>query len=389
MTTPEVAQQPQAADTGPVVSVRDLCKDFRRADGAAVHAVDGVSVDIAPGEFLVLLGPSGCGKTTLLRSIAGLEQPDAGEIRIRDTTVYSSSEGVDLAPERRKISMIFQSYALWPHMTVFQNVVYPLQNAPRPRLPRKEMAERVHHVLDMLGIAPLAKQHPSQMSGGQQQRVALARALVAQQDVILFDEPLSNVDAKVREQLRFELLSMQEEIGFSAIYVTHDQTEAMELADRVAVLRDGRIDQIGEPDEIYTNPQSRYVANFIGTTNEISGTVEDVGAAGEIRVATPIGSIYCAAPDEEFQVSDEVVILGRPERFSLEPFRAAPEGRNTWQVEGVTSMFLGAHSEHVVRLQEETLRIWSPERGAVTRGEKYTLHIPPEAIRVLPVESSE
>lgn len=388
-TSPPKVAHDTPTDTEPVVSVRDLRKCFRRADGTLVNAVDGVSLDIAPGEFLVLLGPSGCGKTTLLRSIAGLEQPDEGQIRIRDRMVYSSQDRLDLAPERRKISMIFQSYALWPHMTVFQNVVYPLQNAPRPRLPKKEMTQRVNHVLEMLGIANLAKQHPSQMSGGQQQRVALARALVAQQDVILFDEPLSNVDAKVREQLRFELLSMQEEIGFSAIYVTHDQTEAMELADRVAVLRDGRIDQIGEPHEIYASPQTRYVANFIGTTNEIAGTVGEVSPTGELRVNTAIGEIFCTVPDGEFQIGDEVLLLGRPEKFTLSAADAPAAGRNTWPVEGVTSMFLGAHSEHVVRLQDQTLRIWSPERGAVSRGKKYTLTIPPEAIRVLAAEEGE
>ncbi|WP_345217958.1 ABC transporter ATP-binding protein [Georgenia halophila] len=364
--------------------MRDLRKEFRRADGSAVRAIDGVSLDVAPGEFVVLLGPSGCGKTTLLRSIAGLEQPDSGAIHIRGVPVYSSDDVIDLAPERRKISMIFQSYALWPHMTVFQNVVYPLKNAPRPRLSKTEMTERVSYVLDLLGIGQLAGQHPGQMSGGQQQRVALARALAPQQDLILFDEPLSNVDAKVREQLRLELLSMQAEIGFSAIYVTHDQTEAMELADRVAVLRDGRVEQIGSPHEIYSRPTSRYVADFIGTSNEVTGTVEEVLDSGAVRIQTAIGPVLGGDVPGTVAVGDQVVLLARPERFRLEPQAAEPNGPNSWTVEGDTTLFLGAHSQHIVRLEDLTLRVWSADQTSVQRGQSYRLSIDPAAVRVLP-----
>ncbi|MGO2110576.1 MAG: ABC transporter ATP-binding protein [Pseudoclavibacter sp.] len=382
--SPPVTHESSQVDE-PVVSVRNLRKVFRRADGSKVPAIDGISVDIAQGEFLVLLGPSGCGKTTLLRSIAGLEQPDGGEISIREQTVYSSEQRIDLPPERRGLSMIFQSYALWPHLNVYQNVVYPLQNGRRPRLPKKEMSKRVHDVLELLGIGALAKQHPSAMSGGQQQRVALARALVSQQDVVLFDEPLSNVDAKVREQLRLELLSMQTKIGFSAIYVTHDQTEAMELADRVAVLRDGHVEQIGRPDEIYDRPNTRYVATFIGTMNEITGTVDRVFDSGALRVQTSIGPMVCNAPDHAFATGDDVVLLGRPERFHLAPEGAPTMHENECTVVGVTSMYLGAHSEHVVQVGEQMIRVWSAEQTSISRGERYFLHIAPDDLRVLPV----
>ena len=252
----------------PIVSVRELAKVFRREDGSHARAIDGVSLDVAPGEFVVLLGPSGCGKTTLLRSIAGLEQPDAGTIAIRGNTVFDADAGIDMPPERRRLSMIFQSYALWPHMTAFQNVAYPLQNR---RLKRREIAERVGRVFELVGIPELQRSYPGQMSGGQQQRVALARALAGDADLILFDEPLSNVDAKVREQLRVELLSMQRELGFAAIYVTHDQAEAMELAHTVAVMREGQVAQSGPPQEIYLEPASRYVADFVGSSNELRG----------------------------------------------------------------------------------------------------------------------
>ena len=202
----------------PAVRLSGLSKSFRRADGAVVRAIDDVDLDVEPGEFVVLLGPSGCGKTTLLRTIAGLETPDRGRIEISGRTHFSSERGIAEPPERRGISMIFQSYALWPHMTVFKNVAYPLQS--RRRVPKHDIAGRVRRALAQVGIDELERQHPAQLSGGQQQRVALARALVSQDSLVLFDEPLSNVDAKVREQLRAELSEMQRELGFTAIFVT-------------------------------------------------------------------------------------------------------------------------------------------------------------------------
>jgi iron(III) transport system ATP-binding protein len=360
-----------------VVSVRALEKAFRREDGTRARAIDGVSLDIQPGEFVVLLGPSGCGKTTLLRTIAGLEQPDAGTIDIRGETVFSSERGLDVPPERRRLSMIFQSYALWPHMTAFQNVAYPLQSR---RLKKKEVAERVSGVFELVGIPELQRQYPGQLSGGQQQRVALARALVGGSDLVLLDEPLSNVDAKVREQLRFELLSMQRELAFAAIYVTHDQAEAMELAHRVAVMRQGQIAQIGAPREIYLEPQSRYVADFVGSANELRGTVRSV-ADGLAVVETELGEVRGVAVDG-LAPGAEAVAVARPERTRLA--RDEPDSPNRWRAEVRAAAFLGASLEHVVRVGEHTFRLWSVDTNLLEPGTEAWLYVEPEHVRVLP-----
>jgi iron(III) transport system ATP-binding protein len=363
--------------TEQIVSVRDLAKIFRRADGSHARAIDGVSLDVTPGEFVVLLGPSGCGKTTLLRSIAGLEQPDAGTIAIRGTTVFAADAGVDMPPERRRLSMIFQSYALWPHMTAFQNVAYPLQTR---RLKKREIAERVGRVFELVGIPELQRSYPGQMSGGQQQRVALARALAGDADLILFDEPLSNVDAKVREQLRFELLAMQRELGFAAIYVTHDQAEAMELAHTVAVMREGQIAQVGPPREIYLEPANRYVADFVGSSNELEGRVRSVDGAFA-TVETELGDVRGVAADGLVD-GGRVVVICRPERTRLA--RDEPESPNRWHAEVRAAAFLGPNLEHVVRVGEQTFRTWSVDTRLLDAGTPAWLYVEPEHVRVLP-----
>ncbi len=263
-------QAKRTGDAVPGVQIRHLTKSFTRADGTEVHAVDDISLDVEPAEFLILLGPSGCGKTTLLRAISGLDQPDSGTISVNGTEVFNSATNCAVPPESRPIGMVFQSYGLWPHMTVFNNIAYPLRNH---RVPKSEIPARVEQVADMVGITAVLKQHPSQLSGGQQQRVAVARAIVSARSLLLLDEPLSNVDAKVRDQLRIELLRMQRELGFTAVYVTHDQEEAMALGTRIAVLQEGRIAQLAPPREIYENPASPYVARFVGTVDEFDGTI--------------------------------------------------------------------------------------------------------------------
>ncbi len=328
-----------------VVRVRGLIKHFVREDKTVVPAIDNVDLDVLPGEFVVLLGPSGCGKTTLLRSIAGLERPETGTIRIKDRPVFDSSAGLVIPPERRSISMIFQSYALWPHMTAFDNVAYPLQSRG---VEKSAIPSRVRNALKLVGIAELEQQYAAQMSGGQQQRVALARAIVSNDDLVLFDEPLSNVDAKVREQLRIELLEMQRKLGFSALYVTHDQTEAMALAHRVAILRRGKIVQIDTPRNVYERPSSRYVARFVGSTNELSGTV--VSAASEdaiVRVSTELGEVSALA-GSAFRSGDQVAVLIRPERCQLSVDE--PTAPMKWEGVVETALFLGSHTEHVVRI---------------------------------------
>jgi iron(III) transport system ATP-binding protein len=370
-------------DEQPVVRVRDLVKRFRRADGSVVNAIDHVSFDVLPGQMVVLVGPSGCGKTTLLRSIAGLEHPDQGRIEIHGVSYFSSTDRVNVPPERRKVSMVFQNYALWPHMTAFQNVAYPLRSNRRDRLGRKEVAAKVHQILSLVGIPDLAEQHPHQMSGGQRQRVALARALVAGSDLVLFDEPLSNVDAKVRTKLRLELLSMQRELKFSAVFVTHDQVEAMELAHTIAVMGSGQVQQFGSPQQIYDEPRSRYVANFIGTTNEVVGLVSSV-SGNEVRVDSPLGEVVGTLGVDRLDVGDEVTAVWRPERTTLS--NSEPPGANRWQGTIRTSMFLGSHTEYAVEVADDLFRVWHPEAVLRDEGATRWVSVDPSNVRVLPAE---
>jgi len=327
--------------SGPAVRLVDVEKTFTRADGSKVKPIDGVSIDIEPGELVVLLGPSGCGKTTLLRAIAGLERPDAGQIDIHGNTVFRAG-GVNVPPERRHIGMIFQSYALWPHLTVVRNVAYPLRSAG---VPKPEALERADEALATVGISEVRGQLPHRLSGGQQQRVALARALVARPGLILFDEPLSNVDAKVREELRLELIKTQREVGFTGVYVTHDQSEALDLADRIVVLRSGRIEQIGSPREVYQRPRTAYVADFVGRINHMAGRVAEAGDAG-LRVTTTSGTLTA---QNRFESPGEAVpetavkVMWRPERTRshVEPTPGAVEATV------IAVRFLGAHDEIV------------------------------------------
>ncbi len=374
----------------PVVRVRNLEKRFRRADGSVVNAIDHVSFDVLPGQMVVLVGPSGCGKTTLLRSIAGLERPDRGLIEIHGTPYFASEAGIDVPPERRRVSMVFQNYALWPHMTAFQNVAYPLRSNRRDRLGRAEVAEKVHRILSLVGIPDLAEQHPHQMSGGQRQRVALARALVAGSDLVLFDEPLSNVDAKVRTKLRLELLAMQRELKFSAVFVTHDQVEAMELAHTIAVMGSGQIRQLGTPQEIYGRPVSRYVADFIGTTNEVEGKVVEgtvvEGKGDLISVDTRLGPIL-GRPGASVAVGDHVVAVWRPERTVLSTDE--PNVANRWKGTIRTSMFLGSHTEYAVEVGDDLFRVWRPEAELRDEGSRRWLSVDPADVRVLPADQQD
>jgi len=372
-----------STSTTPVVEVKNLVKRFRRQNGAIVNAIDDVSFEVAPGDFVVLLGPSGCGKTTLLRTIAGLETPDEGSIAIAGRTHFSSKDSIEVPPERRDISMIFQSYALWPHMTAFKNVAYPLLSRKGRKVSKDDVARRVREALTLVGVGELEKQYPGQMSGGQQQRIALARALVNNDELVLFDEPLSNVDAKVREQLRFELVSMQRRLGFSALFVTHDQTEAMELAHRIAVLDNGRIVQFGSPQEIYHRPATRYVAKFIGAINEVVGTVASVDGAGVV-VETPYGRFVGTADGRRFSVGDRVAAMWRPERGLLS--RDEPQTVNRWPGRVKAPLFVGSHTEYLVAVgeSESDVRLWSPRADIVEAGSSAWVSVPPEDVRILP-----
>jgi iron(III) transport system ATP-binding protein len=259
------------ADRRMMIEVQDLAVRY-----GEVQAVAGVSFAVARGELLTLLGPSGCGKTTTLRAIAGLEQPSGGSIVIDGGTVYSAAARRNLATEKRGVSMVFQSYAIWPHMNVFENVAYGLRVR---KLPRAEIEQQVARALALVQMTPYASRPASRLSGGQQQRVAVARAIAFSPNVVLFDEPLSNLDAKLRAEMRVELRELQHRLSFTSVYVTHDQEEALAISDRVIVMNGGRIEQIGTPTDIYDRPRNRFVADFVGSANLISGKVRPGSAA--------------------------------------------------------------------------------------------------------------
>jgi iron(III) transport system ATP-binding protein len=286
------------------ITVDEVTKRFGK-----LEAVSAASFSIEAGEFFTLLGPSGCGKTTLLRLIAGFYAPDRGEIRFGDRVVNF------VPPHERGIGMVFQNYALWPHMTVLQNVAYGLKLRG---VGRGEIATRCSAVLEKVKLGALGDRYPGQLSGGQQQRVALARALVLNPQILLLDEPLSNLDAKIRVQLRAEVRKLQRELGITALYVTHDQEEALTMSDRIAVLDHGKVLQIGQPRDLYMRPASRFVADFIGVNNLIDGVVHSVAPApGPLRVATALGELI-AQRDDRFREGDPCVVCVRPENASLE-----------------------------------------------------------------------
>ena len=266
------------------VEVRNLTKAF-----GSVTVINSVSFNVKKGKTVTLLGPSGCGKTTTLRCIAGLEEPTSGVIHIGDRLVFDGPAQFELEPEKRNVGMVFQSYAIWPHMTVGENVRFPLDIK---KLPQKERRDKVAEILKSVGLGDYVNRPASQLSGGQQQRVALARALVFEPSVVLFDEPLSNLDANLRDHMRHELQELQERIGFTAIYVTHDQREALSLSDEVIVMNGGRIDQVGPPEEIFSYPRSVFTARFLGCSNIFMGTASSVSGNGVVSV--------CVAPDTHF-----------------------------------------------------------------------------------------
>lgn len=363
-------------EVAPAIQIHNLSKRFKRADGTQVYAVDDVSLEVAPGELVVLLGPSGCGKTTLLRCTAGLERPGNGEIRLNGKTVFHGTKGINLPSEARQLSMVFQSYALWPHMTAFDNVAYPLRSRG---VSKKTIAGRIEEVLSLLRISELGKQYPDQMSGGQQQRVALARALVAGDGLVLFDEPLSNVDARIREDLRAELLEMHDRLRFTALYVTHDQLEAMELADSVAVMRRGRIIQQGPPKEMYERPESRYISWFLGSVNEIPGLVSSGPDAG--ITAPELGEVIAEGRAQGLASGDDAIAVVRPQhcKVSTTPL----SGPNVWHGIVQKALYLGAHTEYVVNVNGLSLRYACPHPDVVSPGDEVWFEAPVAHTRIV------
>ena len=303
------------------------------------NAVDHVSLDIAPGEFVTLLGPSGCGKTTTLRMIAGFESPDEGEIYLGDEPIN------ELTPNKRDTAMVFQSYALFPHMNIFDNIAYGLRLR---KFSKAEVKNKVFDMMDLVGLSGMENRYTNQLSGGQQQRVALARALVVEPGVLLFDEPLSNLDAKLRVQMRTEIRRIQQQLGITAIYVTHDQSEAMSISDRMVLLNSGVIAQMGSPTEIYYHPNSEFVADFIGECNFLHGTIEKVSdGTAELDVD---GHKVAVACDNDPAVGSDGEIVLRPEAIMI-----GDEGQLPCTVE--LSCFMGSYQNYHVRVGDTLVKI--------------------------------
>jgi iron(III) transport system ATP-binding protein len=361
-----------------MLSVLDLKKSFA-TEGGGVQAVRGVSFQVAEGEFYTLLGPSGCGKTTSLNCIAGLERPDAGEIIIKDQTVYSSRESVLVPAHRRGIGMVFQSYAIWPHMTVFDNVAFPLVHG-RESMRKTEVEKRVTAALSLVRLEEFAQRPAPFLSGGQQQRVALARALVQEPKLLLLDEPLSNLDAKLREEMRLELRQLVKRLCITTIYVTHDQVEALSMSDRIALLLDGLIVQEGAPREIYGSPKNTFVAGFIGKINFMPGRVLKMGSNGEAgKVETAIGTLRCHTHSG---AGEDVLLAIRPENISVRKERFDQENDLEAVVEVIA--FMGDCVECVMRVRGETLRAKLNPTDEITAQGAVYLHIPPQHCIVMP-----
>ena len=336
-----------------MLDVSGLCTEYTDEHGNAVRAAQNVSFEVPAGKLFTLLGPSGCGKTTTLRSIAGLERPRAGEIRVGGALIYSSRDGVFIPPNRRGLGMVFQSYAIWPHMTVFENAAFPLQ-VGRQRPTRKQMEERVMRVLKVVALEEMAEREATKLSGGQQQRLALARALVMEPPLLLLDEPLSNLDAKLRERMRFELKRLQRELGITTVYVTHDQSEALALSHSIAVMNRGEIQQTGTPREIYERPSNQFVADFIGSTNFLRATVKRAdGAQGQYRVDSEIGELAARSVDA-LEPGMKVVISVRPEDIQLSESRP-DRGANVLEGTVDTKVFLGESVDFQVKVKDRAL----------------------------------
>jgi iron(III) transport system ATP-binding protein len=353
----------------PYVEVQGLVKWFDTD-----RAVDDVSFGVPKGNFLTLLGPSGCGKTTTLMSIAGLHGIDAGHIRVGGVVYTAPANGIFMPPEKRDIGMVFQSYAIWPHMTVAQNVAYPLEIR---HVARAEIDARVADVLQLVGLTEMANKLATQLSGGQQQRAALARAIVSRPRLLLFDEPLSNLDLKLREQMRVELKRIQNEIGITSIYVTHDQAEALVMSDEIIVMSKGRIQQKGNPHEIYARPVNAYVSNFIGVANLLNGRVTKINGSGrgEIEIAHGGRALQVPCRIGPGVVQGEQAVLSvRPENVQArrEHSESCLEG------EVLQAIFLGNYVDCRVRSGDYEWKVLAHPRARLRKGEKVYLRIDPE-----------
>jgi iron(III) transport system ATP-binding protein len=334
-----------------MLSVRNLNTEYVSDGAAPVRAARDVTFDVPEGKLFTLLGPSGCGKTTTLRSIAGLERPVSGEITLGGRAVYDSGRRIFIAPNERNIGMVFQSYAIWPHMSVYENAAFPLE-VGRRSYGSKEIRDKVMRVLAIVAMDALADRPATNLSGGQQQRLALARALVMEPQLLLLDEPMSNLDAKLRERMRFELKRIQRETGVTTVYVTHDQAEALALSHEIAVMSEGVIMQVGSPREIYERPRTRFVADFIGRTNLLDAKVLAAAGEGLYRLATAVGELHASCVDA-LKPGDGVAVSIRPEDIELSEER--PQGANVCTGLVSLKVFLGDTVDFQVSVGDQAL----------------------------------
>ena len=364
-----------------MIRIRNLHVHYQ-TDQGRVHAVRGIDVEVQQGQFYTLLGPSGCGKTTTLRSVAGLETPDEGEIFVGDDLVFSSSRRIAVPPYKRDIGMVFQSYAIWPHLNVFENVAFPLREMKR-RLSQQAIEQKVAAALSLVQLDGLADRPAPFLSGGQQQRLALARALVKEPRVLLLDEPLSNLDAKLREETRFELRQLVKRLKITTLYVTHDQLEALTMSDVVTVMDQGGIVQSGTPMEIYQAPRERFVANFVGLTNFIEARVQSAGSgpAGLGEVETASGKLRCVLPDG-VAPGENVLLMVRPEDINVVS-EADGQQENVLHGKVEAVIFMGDSLECQLSIGNQRVRTRLHPSSLLRQGEQVTLHLPPERCRAL------
>ena len=348
------------------------------------RAVNGLTLEIERGEIFTLLGPSGCGKTTTLRMIAGLEQPDQGEIRLQETVLAAPARNISVPTHKRRMGMVFQSYAIWPHLSVFETVAYPLRAR---RVPAAELRRRVLRILELVGLQGMEDRPGPALSGGQQQRVALARALVYEPEILLLDEPFSNLDSKLREQMRLELKLLQRRVGVTVILVTHDQLEALSLSDRMAVMNQGKVEQIGAPKQLYEAPATKFVKDFIGKSVSLQAEIESMGANNEVNVRLPGTSGPPLLSRNNFVAGarrgQKVSLAIRPEDIVVNPPDRA-DGQNLLDGMIDATLFIGDRFECHVKLGEQAILIYAPRNQALHEGQKVRLYLPPEKISVWP-----
>jgi ABC-type Fe3+/spermidine/putrescine transport system ATPase subunit len=366
-----------------ILKLKGISKTF-----SGTKAVNNLSLEVRQNEVCSLLGPSGCGKTTTLRLVGGLEKPDEGEIEYQGKVIVSASTKIFVPPHRRNMGMVFQSYAIWPNMTVWENVAYPLKLR---RAPSKTIDENVARVLGLVGLTGLETRPAPLLSGGQQQRVALARSLIYEPGLLLLDEPFSNLDAKLREQMRVELKILQKKVGITVLFVTHDQIEALSLSDRIVVMNQGHVEQVGTPQELYDQPETPFVRDFLGRTLLVRGNIADVNSRGEAAVSlerVPEAVLWGQPhPFPELRQGQQVHVAIRPEAIvieagDLQPMTCAEKNLLKGNIEAL--LFVGDRFECRIQVADERLFFYLPRTGSWHEGQKVSLTFPREAVSLWP-----